>query len=105
MCSPETPLRLRAAGEQLGALRLPEVNHDGRTHTVSRSQALCVVVYLQSSGDPRSRQLKAAVSSGTGAWVAVRIGSLTTQLREFQALHCLQHTRFSKAVLCPRKKR
>jgi hypothetical protein len=50
-------------------------------------------------------QLVTAVRSGKdkdSIWVAVRIGSLTTFLREFQALHCLQYSRYAGAIFQPR---
>ncbi len=97
--SEEPPLRVLAAIESLGALRLPEATVDGRTFTVSRHQALCALVYLPES-DPRLRRLKASFGNGS-PWIAVRIGSMTTSLREFQALHCLQHSRFAKAIMNP----
>ena len=36
-----------------------------------------------------------------GVWIAVKVCSLTTSLREFQALHCLQHTEFHALLLSP----
>ncbi len=50
-------------------------------------------------------QLGSAVRAGRdkdSIWLAVRVGSLTTFLREFQALHCLQYSRYAAAIFRPK---
>lgn len=66
----------------------------------SRAQMLCAYIYLDETSS-RLRHLKAALGDPHGLWVGVKVGSLTTAMREFQALHCLKYSRFVGLLLKP----